>query len=68
MGRGDVKAPLALSVPARSVLLTPELGNLKKREIGSTAPCSVSLNLRREISEWSVRMLLVNKVESNVRL
>ena len=38
MGLGEVNAPRAPSVPARSVFESPSGGNLKNRLIGSTSP------------------------------
>lgn len=61
IGRGDVKAPRSLPVPARSVFDKPSGSSLRKRLIGSTLPCDVALNLFWERGVCSVRMLEVRR-------
>src|SRR5665213_2077306 len=56
IGRGDVKAPRSLPVPARNVLQTPSGSNFRKRLIGSTLPCPVASKRARESSVCSVRI------------
>src|SRR4051812_36566851 len=67
MGRGDVKAPRAASVPARKVFETPPDGNLNSREIGSTTPSRVSPKRRCEIEVCSVRIEEVSIEASQTR-
>ena len=43
MGLGEVKAPRALSVPARKVLHSPDGSSLWKRLIGSVEPAEVPM-------------------------
>jgi len=62
IGRGEVKAPRSLAVPARIVLQTPSGSSLRNRLTGSVSPASVALKRFFESGVWMVRRLDVRRL------